>query len=257
MSIAGSHADAMSEGWTTQDGFGIRFEWGAAGTARLAPLAATVVVVDVLRFTTAVDVAVSRGAEVFPYRWRDASASAFADSVDAELADGSQPDRPSLSPARLASLRRGDRIVLPSPNGSTCAALAKELGATVVAGCLRNAGAVAARLDSASRPIAVIACGELWPDGSLRPCVEDLLGAGAVISRLNGKRSPEAATASAAFAGYRERIDYLISSCTSGRELAAKGHAEDVAWAVAIDASTHVPLLDGERFIDHKPVAES
>ncbi|MGH3038340.1 MAG: 2-phosphosulfolactate phosphatase [Gaiellaceae bacterium] len=177
----------MSEGWATQDGFRVRFEWGPAGVSRLAPGVAVLVVVDVLRFTTAVDVAVSRGAEVFPYRWRDASASDFARSVDAELADESRLGGPSLSPARLASLRSGDRVVLPSPNGSTCAAIASEAGATVVAGCLRNASAVAAWLKSSSGPIAVIACGELWPDGSLRPCVEDLLGAGATSHAWPGR----------------------------------------------------------------------
>lgn len=242
----------MSERWAIQDGFHVRFEWGAGGLSRLAPGVAVVVVVDVLRFTTAVDVAVSRGAEVFPYRWRDASASAFASSVGAELVDESRLDGPSLSPARLASLRSGDRIVLPSPNGSTCAAIASETGAIVVAGCLRNASAIAAWLNSSSGPIAVIACGELWPDGSLRPCVEDLLAAGAVISRVAGARSPEAEMAFTVFTQNRDELGELVTSCMSGRELAAKGLGEDLAWATDTDASVQVPLLDGRRFIANK-----
>ena len=101
-------------------------------------------VVDVLRFTTAVEAAVTRGLAVYPYRWRDASAAAFADSVQARLADEHDPVGPSLSPSSMAGLAPGASVVLPSPNGSTCAILAAEAGARVVAGCLRNAAAVSA-----------------------------------------------------------------------------------------------------------------
>jgi 2-phosphosulfolactate phosphatase len=71
--------------------------------------------------------------------------------------------------------------VLPIPNGS---AIATALGGKpVVAACLRNAAAVAGRLTAegfgtAQRPIVVIAAGEQWPDGPLRPAVEDLLAPG-------------------------------------------------------------------------------
>ncbi|MGH3441886.1 MAG: 2-phosphosulfolactate phosphatase [Nitriliruptorales bacterium] len=125
----------------------------------------------------------------------------------------------------------------------------REAGATVVAGCLRNASAVAVWLNSSSGPIALIACGELWPDGSLRPCVEDLLGAGAIISCVAGTRSPEAELALTVFSQNRDRLGELVTSCMSGRELAAKGLAEDLAWATEIDASPHVALLDGKRFV--------
>jgi hypothetical protein len=52
----------------------------------------------------------------------------------------------------LSSIAAGTRLVLPSPNGSELSHLAAAAGATVVAGCLRNASAVATA-DSA-RPAA-------------------------------------------------------------------------------------------------------
>lgn len=77
-------------------------------------------------------------------------------------------------------------------------------GGVVVAACLRNARAVAAWLSERSGaddgPVTVIAAGERWPDGSLRPA-QDLLGAGAVVAALAQRRgvrvSPEAAAAGA------------------------------------------------------------
>jgi len=103
-----------------QQEFDIRCEWGEHGIAVLAPISAVVIIIDVLSFSTSVDVAVTQGAMVFPYRWRDATAQAYAVSVGATLADpGRHPTRYSLSPASLTGIPKGTRMVLPSPNGAT------------------------------------------------------------------------------------------------------------------------------------------
>jgi 2-phosphosulfolactate phosphatase len=143
-----------------------------------------------------------------------------------------------------------DAIVLPSPNGSTCAAMAGESVNAVVAACLRNVSAVAAWIDTVPRPVAVIACGEIWRDGSLRPAVEDLLGAGALISRLSGSRSPEAEAAAGAWAALGGRVAEILRTCASGRELIGKGHDRDVAYAGEVDASRAVPVLVDGGFRD-------
>jgi 2-phosphosulfolactate phosphatase len=121
-----------------QGAFRERFEWGEAGVRRLAPSADVVVVVDVLSFATAVDVAVGRGTAVYPCRWRDARAVAFAERVGATLAGGrgaEDRDVPySLSPTSLLAIPSGARLALPSPNGATLSLLAAELGATVLRG---------------------------------------------------------------------------------------------------------------------------
>jgi 2-phosphosulfolactate phosphatase len=232
--------------WAGQGQYDVRFQW--------APLVAPTltrgvcVVVDVLRFTTAVEAAVTRGVAVYPYRWRDATATAFADSVQALLADGGDSAGPSLSPLSMDVLASGGSLVLPSPNGSTCAVLASEAGARVVAGCLRNAAAVGAWADKADGPVTVIACGEKWPDGSLRPSLEDLLGAGAILAAMTGNASPEARAAIAAFRDAAHDLPEVLSQCASGRELTEKGRQADIGYAAQLNVSTIVPVLTNGVF---------
>ncbi|MFI7341735.1 2-phosphosulfolactate phosphatase [Streptomyces sp. NPDC050085] len=243
--------------WASQSSYGVRFEWGRAGAAALAPQAACLVVVDVLSFTTAVSVAVERGILVHPYPWRDASARAYADSVGAQLAVGraemSDAEPWSLSASALRSAPHTDRLVLPSPNGSTIAAAAPD-GVPVVAACLRNAGAVGAWLEgegfgTPDRPLAVIAAGEQWPGGVLRPALEDLLGAGAVLTALGagGARSPEALMAAACFAAAPD-VAATVRDCASGRQLHAYGFDQDVAVAAELDSTDVVPVLRDGAF---------
>jgi 2-phosphosulfolactate phosphatase len=229
--------------WVQQSDARVRLDWGPSGAAAMATAADFVVVVDVLRFTTAVEAAVASGAQVFPCRWGDGSARELAARVGAVLADGTDPLGPSLSPVRLRSLAPGSRVVLPSPNGSTCAAVAAERGATVVAACLRNVAAVADWLNEQDGAVAVIPCGERWPDGSLRPSLEDHLGAASLVSLLQGRRSAEAELAAASFGAVERRVADLVRDCASGRELAARGRDDDLDHAVELGASTTVPIL--------------
>ncbi|MFD2690955.1 2-phosphosulfolactate phosphatase [Streptomyces phyllanthi] len=244
-----------------QSGHGVRFEWGPAGAEQLAREVTCLVVVDVLSFTTSVSVAVESGARVFPYPWRDETAHAFAEQMDAELAVGRRAvsrDAPwSLSPAALRRAPFAPRLVLPSPNGSTISAAAN--GAAVVAGCLRNATAVAAWLaghgygTTAERAVGVVAAGERWPDGGLRPAVEDLLGAGAVIAslrRLTGGEASLSAEARIAAAAFRASADVGqdLRDSVSGRELIGGGFPEDVSIAAELDACPLVPVLTGGAF---------
>lgn len=205
-------------------------------------------IVDVLRFTTTVTFAVERGLVVQPHRWRDESARTHAASIGAVLADGRDAGGPSLSPASLASLVPGTRVVMPSPNGATCSLRAAALCPTVVAGCLRNASAVARTLASVEGPIAVIACGELWRDGSMRSALEDALGAGAIIRELAMSRSPEAEAAAAIFDAFAGTLRAALWECASGRELRERGQSADVELAAQHDTSAATPVLRGGAF---------
>jgi 2-phosphosulfolactate phosphatase len=234
----------------------VRFEWGPTGAAHLADEAACLVVVDVLSFTTAVTVAVGRGMAVFPYRFGDASAEDFALAHNAELAvrrSHVSRGRPwSLSPVDLSSAQVAPRLVLPSPNGSVIAAAATS---TVVAACLRNASAVSRWLlahgyGTSELPAVVVASGERWPDGSLRPALEDALGAGAVLKHLGAAGcalSPEATAVAAIFEATGD-LKAALRSCGSGRQMNKAGYGGDVEMALEVDCDESVPVLRDGAF---------
>ncbi len=228
--------------------FDLRCEWGEHGVAALAPISDAVIIVDVLSFSTSVSIAVQRGATVFPYRWNDQRAADFAASVQAELAAPRRAaGRYSLSPASLLSIPPGTRLVLPSPNGATLSLAARPT--PVLAGCLRNARAVALAAQAYGPKIAVIPAGERWPDDhSLRPASEDLIGAGAILSYLPGRLSPEAASAVAAFQAARPRLGEHLRQCASGQELIERGFADDVRLASELDVGDAAPILTGGAF---------
>ncbi len=226
----------------------LRCEWGPAGVAQLASISDVLIVVDVLSFSTAVDVAVSRGANVFPYGPRDDRLEEYARAHSATVAETRRTQSGfSLSPASLRSVPAGYQLVLPSPNGG---ALCGSGGDRVIfTACLRNAAAVARAARKCGSTFAVIPAGERWPDGSLRPSIEDWIGAGAVLSGLPGTPSPEAALAIAAFEHLGGRCDSVLAACSSGKELMARGFEDDVALAAALNASEIAPLLREGCFV--------
>jgi 2-phosphosulfolactate phosphatase len=250
-----------------QSGWDLRFDWGVDGLRASGEDAGAVVIVDVLRFTSAVSVAVGRGGVVLPYRWAMGDAArAYAAEHGAEVAVRERGGGWSLSPADLAVLPAGTRLVLPSPNGSALAFGARDdlPGATVLAGCLRNASAVAAVAAACPGPVAVVAAGERWHGdlGSLRPAVEDLMGAGAVLRALVtvGRRpevgaSPEARAAMAVFDAACHDLTAWLADSGSGRELISIGYGDDVAAAAVLDAEDVAPVLDGPAFAGVSPAA--
>jgi 2-phosphosulfolactate phosphatase len=231
----------------TQEAWACRCEWGPAAAEALAPADVTIVV-DVFSFTTCVDVAVSRGAAILPYAWNDASAAEFAQAQGAELAGRRRQARYSLAPASYLDAPPGLRCVLPSPNGARVTLAASRTAPVVFAGSLRNARAVAAAAQRIGKTFNIIPAGERWADGSLRPALEDWLGAGALLRSLPGDRSPEAESAIALFERHRERLVDILDQCGSGRELDGRGHSSDKFIAGDLDVSACVPRFDGMAF---------
>lgn len=99
--------------------------------------------------------------------------------------------------------------------------------------------------------MAVISAGEHWGNSALRPCLEDWIGAGAVLSLLADTQSPEAQLAVAAFERFRDDVAGALSRCGSGKELVEQGFQSDVELASQYGVSSAVPMLAGDRFLNY------
>ena len=233
-------------------------EWGLKGVEALRRRVSVLVIVDVLSFSTAVDIAVSRGARVSPFPYgNDDKARIAAEEAGAHLAQARKigSTQFSLSPASMAGLNPGDTLLLPSPNGSTLSLAGN--GVPVLTGCLRNAASVArmAREIAVDGNIGVIPAGERWPDDSLRPAIEDLIGAGAIIDALDLPMSVEARVARDAYRSALNDMPTLVRSSVSGQELIQRGFPQDVEIAIELNTSTAAPLLLGGSFLDGNRLA--
>ncbi|MCB0686072.1 MAG: 2-phosphosulfolactate phosphatase [Saprospiraceae bacterium] len=235
----------------SQGEYDIRLEWGIKGIEILAPISDVIIIVDVLSFSTCVDIATSRGAIIYPYRWKDHTATEYAKKNNAELASFQRgfKDGYSLSPGSLLDIIPKTRLILPSPNGST---LSLSTGNTpTLCGCLRNAAATAAFAKRLGQKIAIIPAGEQWTDHTLRVAFEDLAGAGAIISCLDGNLSPESESGLSTFDRIKDTLFENLKKCSSGKELIERGFHEDIELASQLNVSDNVPILKDHYFIGH------
>ncbi|HFF9828525.1 2-phosphosulfolactate phosphatase [Serratia marcescens] len=236
-------------GFFSQSRFDVRLEWGIQAVELMAQDVDCVVIVDVMSFATCVSVALSRGAVVYPYPWKDDRVQQYAETFGAVVANANRRfagEGYFLSPASLAALNPGTKLVLPSPNGSALAFKARESGAVVYAGCLRNLTATADACNGYKK-ILIVAGGEKWPDGSLRPALEDWVVAGGIASLFSGKTlSPEALAAAAC---YRTLPINILFECSSARELIERGFAKDVELCLTLDAEKDASRLQDNYFI--------
>jgi 2-phosphosulfolactate phosphatase len=237
-------------GFTNQSAFEIRCEWGCPGVDALVGCR-TFIVIDVLSFSTCVATVAERRAVTLPYPARGSNAAEFARQRQAFLA-GARGTEYSLSPLSLLSLPPQSRLVLPSPNGAAVSLHAVPHG-HVLAGCLRNRAAVCRRAVALGGPFGIIPAGERWSDGSLRPALEDLLGAGAIAAMLPGNLSPEAAAAVAAFDAAAASLQDTLLSCSSGVELVDAGFRDDVEFAATLDVCASAPELIDESYVVLEP----
>jgi 2-phosphosulfolactate phosphatase len=245
------------------EGRQLHVEWGPPGARLAAERGDIVVIVDVLSFSTSVVLTATRGGTALAYSAAELDEMGGRDEAARLLnAEVIAKDRAattarfSLSPASLATVAPGDRVIFTSLNGAACTAAASK-APIVLVGALTNASAVAATILSSLRAgvaarCTIVPCGERWtsvadePD-SLRPGVEDLLGAGAIVSALPQLHiSTEAWLAAATFQAARRGsgIGDALRNCVGGRELIQRGFAEDVELAARLDATTAVPLWD-------------
>jgi 2-phosphosulfolactate phosphatase len=237
----------------------VQLAWGRRGAEAAAERADILVVVDTLRFSTAAATAVHHGALIYPCPVDEALVTALAQRVGGEVAFQRHPAstsaRFSLSPRSYLAVEPGTRVVLPSPNGSTCCQYGPRTPALFV-GALVNAQAVAGAVSHllTTQPqlnVTVLACGERWripaEEGVLRFALEDYLGAGAVLSALPFSQTVEAQACGATFRAMHDRLEAILWECESGQELLTKGLGEDVRHAAQLNVYDTAPVLRGER----------
>lgn len=222
-----------------------------SGLQSISPSTDAIVIIDVLSFTTCVEIALTCGGKVFPYRWKNASAESYARDKGVELARRREDagEGFSLSPSSMQQIQPGQGIVLPSPNGSTLTVEATHMGKPVFAASLRNAEAVAGHLNRFYKEVAVVAGMEQWPNGQTRFAVEDWLGAGAVLHGLIGDKSPDARAAIASFQSAESRLRQELLMCYSGQELIGRGYEEDVLLASEWNVSQTIPHFQGDTYL--------
>lgn len=234
----------------TQDDFPVRLLWGPNGARAAAERRDVLVIVDVLRFSSAVAFAVESRVDLYPAGPGEENelagrydAAIAKHSMDADAVGGF-----SLSPSSFDHAESGHRVVISPVNGAACARLASRVPQLLAAG-LVNAAAVGRVVNEfvARSSVTILACGERWndhgEDGDLRFALEDYLGAGAVLSRIEARMSPEAEVCRAAFEASRNNIRGLLWECASGRELREKGLSEDVDRCSALDVLGVAPVL--------------
>jgi len=224
-------------------------DWGPEGVAAAAARGDVAIIVDVLSFGTAVSTAVKAGATIFP-------CATPVEALDTAKLAGTHAavqrrDVPiggqfSLSPLTMVSARPGDKICVASPNGAACCRIGESARGMFVAGLVNareTARAAARRARNHACGITVVACGERHPNGSLRPAVEDWVGAGAIISHLQAPRSAEAEVCREAYLAVHHRIPELLWKSESGQELRAAGYSRDVTYATSIDVHDTAVIL--------------
>ncbi len=226
-------------------------------------------IVDVLSFSTTMSVAVERGLVALSYSGPELDAMGGRDAAAAELdatvvakTRAVEPGVPSLSPASLAAVEPGRRVVFTSLNGARCTSAASDAPAVLI-GCLRNLSATGRVVEEAlatgvAPRCTIVPCLEQWTSSTTdtmgeRFSAEDWLGAGALAAALAGggaSLSAEASFAATTFEAVSDDLAAALAQSISGRELVAKGFRADVDLAAEVDATDQACVrveADGPR----------
>ncbi|RDU36844.1 2-phosphosulfolactate phosphatase [Neobacillus piezotolerans] len=244
----------------SQAPYPVRVEWGRRGAREAAERGDIVIVVDVLSFSSTVVTALHAGCEIFPYP-PHLDGKAYAEQVGGEYilgrSEAAKFGKATLSPVSFNSSLKGKKFVLTSLNGAFCTWIADKVPALLIGSLLNAEGSAQAANTLRERlkaDITVVPCGEQWSDpadheDTLRPSIEDYLGAGAILSWLDGEKSPEAQVCIGAFQSSKHKLSELIWESGSGRELRARGFEADVIHCGRLNAFATVPLLSENKFI--------
>lgn len=237
----------------------LNLDWGIDGVRFALRNREIVVVVDTLRFSTAVVTAIAHGFTIYPIG-DQGEGKVLAASIGAEMTGRPGMAKYSLSPHSYLRAVPGDNqnVVIYSPNGAACAALARE-DDIVLIGCLLNARAVGEFLSKIAtekgRSVTVVAAGEqraietgeriVYDKEAAYPvfAIEDYLASGAIIGYADLKTSAEADLCRLTFRAARRRLKRLLLNSFSGRYLVQNGLEDDITHSAKLNHYNVVPVM--------------
>lgn len=237
----------------------LTLDWGVDGMRYGLKAGDITVVVDTLRFSTAVVTAVANGFTIYPVGDRE-SGEKLAASIGANAAGIAGKAKYTISPHTY--LNSGDEpnknVVLFSPNGAACSALVGG-GQEAYVGCLLNARAVGQYVTTLAHrlgtDVTIVAAGEqraidtgeriVYEKKAAYPvfAIEDYLASGAIMSYTKLAKSAEARVCELAFSGTKNDIEDILLGSFSGQYLVQHGRQEDVAYAVRLNLYDVIPCI--------------
>lgn len=243
----------------------ITIDWACDGLTYALERQDIVVIVDTLRFSSAVVTAVAHGYTIIPAQDR-VQGRILAEKENAVLAQRSDESGVSISPGSFVAHAgsANKTVVLPSPNGGKCSAQVKKSDDAYI-GCFLNAQAlselVTALAYAREKDVTVIACGEqrsikngerivYIPEQGYRVfALEDYLAAGAIITYASLHRSAEAEVSARAFAASKNDLVQLLRDSFSGRYLVERGMTIDIDHAAQMNMYNVVPQVLGGTIV--------
>jgi 2-phosphosulfolactate phosphatase len=210
------------------------------------------VVFDVLRATTTMAAALEAGVrEIHLYDNLDAARDAAGQSqLDRRLLCGESaclaPPGFDLgnSPGQFLRAHRGATMFMCTTNG-TRALLAARGAAELFTGAIVNASAVADACRRSGRDVTLLCAGT---NGEV--AMEDVIGAGAVMTALQAKPASDTARlAIRLFESSRNDLRAALADASGGRNVLAAGLPADIDFAARLDAVPVVGRASGDPLI--------
>lgn len=200
------------------------------------------IMVDVLRASTTITVALDHFNEVIPVLEQD-EALKIASEKEAVIAGERRGATiegfdAGNSPIEIQKLT-GDTLVLTTSNGTR---IMEKMKSKVLVGCFTNAQAVAmAARELANTEIEVVMAGV---EG--RFAIEDFLGAGEIISNLQNEDLDEYAQAAVLAVQDKNLIKETVLKSRSAKRLTEIGFKKDVEFCLKRDISNNVPVFQNK-----------
>ena len=200
------------------------------------------IMVDVLRASTTITVALDHFKEVIPVL-EQGEALKIASKKEAVIAGERRGATiegfdAGNSPIEIQKLT-GDTLVLTTSNGTR---IMEGMNSKVLVGCFTNARAVA----RAARKLANIEIEVVMAGVEGRFAIEDFLGAGEIISNLQNEDLDEYAQAAVLAVQDKNLIKETVLKSRSAKRLTEIGFKKDVEFCLKRDISNNVPVFQNK-----------